>query len=43
MARDGHGLTVVGDKMIVFGGDRNKLSLNDLFELDLRLLLNCIK
>jgi hypothetical protein len=29
--RDGHTATLFGDRMIVFGGDRNKFPYNDLF------------
>jgi hypothetical protein len=29
--RDGHTANVYGDKMIIFGGDRNKFPFNDLF------------
>ncbi len=29
--RDGHTSTLYGDRMLVFGGDRNKFPYNDLF------------
>lgn len=35
-ARDGHTGVVVGDVMIVFGGDRNRMPFNDTFKLDIR-------
>lgn len=34
MERDGHATCVIDDfKLIVFGGDRNRLSFNDLHEI----------
>lgn len=38
-ARDGHCAVVSGHRMIVFGGNRSKIGLNDLFELDLQKTL----
>jgi Galactose oxidase, central domain len=35
-ARDGHTGVIVGDVMIVFGGDRNRMPFNDTFKLDIR-------
>lgn len=35
-ARDGHTGVVVGDVMIIFGGDRNRMPFNDTFKLDIR-------
>lgn len=35
-ARDGHTGVVVGDIMIIFGGDRNRMPFNDTFKLDIR-------
>lgn len=34
-ARDGHNAIVDGNKLVVFGGDRHKMSFNDLFMLSL--------
>ncbi len=33
--RDGHCAAVIGDKMIIFGGDRFQMSFNDLFTFNL--------
>lgn len=38
-ARDGHSAIIIEGKMIVFGGNRHKVSFNDLYELDLEKLL----
>ncbi|EGR29859.1 kelch motif family protein, putative [Ichthyophthirius multifiliis] len=43
-ARDGHKCDFYGkDKLIVFGGDRHKMSFNDIHILDLNLLLQQYK
>ena len=34
-ARDGHSATILGEKLIIFGGDRHKMCFNDLYSLDL--------
>ena len=36
VARDGHTATMMEDKMLIFGGDRHKMSFNDLFSLNLK-------
>lgn len=33
--RDGHSSLIHNNKLIIFGGDRNKLSLNDLYYFNL--------
>ena len=38
-ARDGHTSTVYGTQMIVFGGDRHKMSFHDLFGFNLDKIL----
>lgn len=35
-ARDGHSGVIVGDIMIVFGGDRHHMPFNDTYKLDIR-------
>ena len=35
-ARDGHTGTIVGDKLIVFGGDRHHMPFNDTSIIDIR-------
>lgn len=37
-ARDGHSGILLGNKMLVFGGNRHKIGFNDLYELDLEKL-----
>ena len=39
-ARDGHSACVYADKMIVFGGDRHKMSFNDIYSLNMSQILN---
>ncbi|EAR95406.2 kelch motif protein (macronuclear) [Tetrahymena thermophila SB210] len=38
--RDGHSAIVIDDFLIILGGDRHKLSFNDIFECNLRKALN---
>lgn len=33
--RDGHTMNIFGDKIIIFGGDRNKFPYNDLFTFNI--------
>ena len=35
-ARDGHSTVVVGDNMIIFGGDRHRMPFADTFALNLK-------
>jgi hypothetical protein len=35
-ARDGHTGVIVGDIMIVFGGDRHHMPFNDTYKLDIK-------
>ena len=35
-ARDGHTATVVGTKMVIFGGDRHQMPFNDVYSYDLK-------
>ncbi|KAL4486422.1 hypothetical protein ABPG72_018376 [Tetrahymena utriculariae] len=42
-ARDGYISAVIGDKLIIFGGDRHRMSLNDTYQLDLKMLLEYLK
>jgi len=39
-ARDGHTALIYGNKMIVFGGDRHKMSFNDLYSLNMKQLIS---
>lgn len=39
-ARDGHTSLVYGNRMIVFGGDRHKMSFNDLYSLNMKQLIS---
>lgn len=34
-ARDGHSMVRLGSKMFIFGGDRHKMSFNDVHALNL--------
>ena len=34
-ARDGHATNLYGDKLVIFGGDRHKMSFNDIYTLNL--------
>jgi hypothetical protein len=34
-ARDGHNAVLMGNSIIVFGGDRHQMSFNDIFKLNL--------
>lgn len=34
-ARDGHTSIIINNKMVVFGGNRHRISFNDVYELDL--------
>ena len=34
-ARDGHNIHLINNQIFVFGGDRHKMSFNDLHKLDL--------
>ena len=36
--RDGHSIDIFNDRLILFGGDRHKMTFNDLFILELRNL-----
>ncbi|KAL4464811.1 hypothetical protein ABPG74_011372 [Tetrahymena malaccensis] len=38
--RDGHSAIVIDDFLIILGGDRHKLSFNDIFECNLKKALN---
>lgn len=42
-ARSGYVSAIVGDKLIIFGGDRHRMSLNDCYELNLSLLIDYVK
>ncbi|EAR86118.2 Sm protein (macronuclear) [Tetrahymena thermophila SB210] len=42
-ARDGYLSAVIGDKLIIFGGDRHRMSLNDTYQLDLKMLLEYLR
>ncbi|KAL4438451.1 hypothetical protein ABPG74_009490 [Tetrahymena malaccensis] len=42
-ARDGYLCAVIGDKLIIFGGDRHRMSLNDTYQLDLKIILEYLK
>ncbi|EAR97403.2 kelch motif protein (macronuclear) [Tetrahymena thermophila SB210] len=39
-ARDGHAAAILQRKLYIFGGDRHKMSFNDMFALDLEKCLN---
>ena len=39
-SRDGHSASMLGDVMIIFGGDRHLMSFNDLFMISLQELEN---
>jgi hypothetical protein len=34
-ARDGHNAVLMGEAIVVFGGDRHQMSFNDIFKLNL--------
>lgn len=36
-ARDGHCSVMIGDELIIFGGDRHQMSFNDIYKLNLKL------
>ena len=38
--RDGHSGVIYMDRLIIFGGDRNKVTLNDLFTLNLSAVID---
>eukprot|EP01017_Pseudomicrothorax_dubius_P049999 TRINITY_DN9388_c0_g1_i1.p1 TRINITY_DN9388_c0_g1~~TRINITY_DN9388_c0_g1_i1.p1 ORF type:complete len:270 (+),score=70.80 TRINITY_DN9388_c0_g1_i1:379-1188(+) len=38
--RDGHSAVVLGNELVVFGGDRHKMSFNDLYICDLKEIKN---
>ena len=38
-ARDGHAALLFDNKMIVFGGDRHKMSFNDIYALNMKQLM----
>lgn len=38
-ARDGQASCLVGNKMLIFGGDRHLMSFNDIYYFDLDLAL----
>lgn len=40
MPRDGHTACIINDKLILFGGDRHRLTFNDTYELDLKSVLH---
>lgn len=35
-ARDGHSTVIVGDQMIIFGGDRHRMPFADTYSLNVR-------
>lgn len=37
--RDGHAAVVVGNQLVILGGDRHRLSFNDMFECDLASMI----
>ena len=40
-ARDGHSLNILDQtKLVIFGGDRHKMSFNDIYVIDLECLTN---
>lgn len=39
-ARDGHNAVLMGDALIILGGDRHQMSFNDIFRLNLSVLRN---
>lgn len=36
-ARDGHCGVIIGEELIIFGGDRHQMSFNDIFKLNLKM------
>lgn len=34
-ARDGHITVIMGDEILIFGGDRHQMSFNDIYRLDI--------
>ena len=36
-ARDGHCSVVLGEELIIFGGDRHQMSFNDIYKLNLQM------
>lgn len=39
-ARDGHTVSLFGDLMIIFGGDRHRMPFADTFALNIKQLLH---
>ena len=38
-ARDGHCTVIIGNTIVIFGGDRHQMSFNDIYKLDLKVAL----
>ena len=36
-ARDGHCSVMIGEELVIFGGDRHQMSFNDIHKLNLKL------
>ena len=36
-ARDGHCSVMIGDELVIFGGDRHQMSFNDIYKLNLKI------
>lgn len=36
-ARDGHCSVIIGEELVIFGGDRHQMSFNDIYKLNLKL------
>lgn len=42
-ARDGHCAVVMGEELVIFGGDRHQMSFNDIYKLNLGLAVRSMK
>lgn len=38
-ARDGHCSIIIGEELVLFGGDRHQMSFNDIYKLNLKLAI----